>query len=174
MQSYKNWILYIRGMDLALNNTFLNRFLQRFKRDINVCLNLLNAYIICREESCEVSLSWQHWHNKLIMRCQHKAFSFLFFFSFINWLESGFVNSSSCSSVLGCFTSSYRRDLCKLNWHIVKYLLHIVYKSILFWAILLHLILWQSMHFMKAFVCFYYYYTQWTANAQVACICNKP
>lgn len=72
-------------MDLALNNTFLNRFLQRFKRDINVCLNLLNAYIICREESCEVSLSRQHWHNKLIMRCQHTVFRFFCFVSSTDW-----------------------------------------------------------------------------------------
>lgn len=55
---------------------------------------------------------------------------FLFVFS-TDW-NQGLLIAFTCSSVLGCFTSSYRRDLCKVNWHIVKYLLHIVYKNILF------------------------------------------
>lgn len=44
-----------------------------------------------------------------------------------------------------------QKGTLKVNWHIVKYLLHIVYKSILLWAILLHLTLRQSMQFMKVF-----------------------
>lgn len=98
---------------------------------------------------------------------------FCLVFVFLTDWNQGLFIAVACSSMFVCFTSSYRRDLCKVNWHIVKYLLHIVYKNILFWAIILHLILWQSMHFMRAFVCFYYYYTQWTANALVACICIK-
>lgn len=71
------------------------------------------------------------------------------------------------------FHQQLQKGSCIVNWHIVKYLLHIVHKNILFSAILLHLILWQSMHFMRAFVCFYYH-SQWTAVSQVACIYNKP
>lgn len=47
-----------------------------------------------------------------------------------------------------------QKGTLKVNWHIVKYLLHIVYKSILLWAILLHLTLRQSMQFMKVFFFF--------------------
>lgn len=53
----------------------------------------------------------------------------VFVVSLTDW-NQGFL--IACSFMLSCFTSSYRRDLCKMNWHIVKYLLHIVYKSILF------------------------------------------
>lgn len=84
---------------------------------------------------------------------QNSVIFFLSVFS-SDW-NQGLLIAVACSSMLGCFTSSYRRDFCKVNWHIVEYLLRIVNKNILFWAILLHLILWQSMHFMRAFCLFF-------------------
>lgn len=67
-----------------------------------------------------------------LLRDANIQFVCLFFVvvvSLTDW-NQGFL--IACSFMLSCFTSSYRRDLCKVNWHIVKSLLHIVYKSILF------------------------------------------
>lgn len=104
------------------------------------------------KKSCEVSLSDNIDTTNLSWDANIKCLVFfLFLVSSTDWNQGLFIAAHVCRFV---FTSSYRRDVCKVNWHIVKYLLHIVYKSILFWAILLHLILWQSMHFMKAFCLF--------------------
>lgn len=43
---------------------------------------------------------------------------FVLFFS-TDW-NQGLLIAVACSFLLGCFTSSYRRDLCKVNWHIVE------------------------------------------------------
>lgn len=54
--------------------------------------------------------------KNFIMRHQHTVY---FLFS-TDWNQGSLI-AVACSSMLGCFTSSYRRDLSKVNWHIVRY-----------------------------------------------------
>lgn len=61
-----------------------------------------------------------------------------------DWNQGLFAESAQvhASSHRVSLTRNYQRDIHKVNWHNVKYLLLLVYENILDWPFLLHLILW--------------------------------